>query len=43
MLETIVAMATVAAPYVLIAVGALGLFLLLARATTKFVAPAIRG
>ena len=43
MLETIVAYAVAASPYILIGVGVLGLFLLLARVTVKFAAPAARG
>jgi len=43
MLETIIAYAVTATPYVLIVVGVLGLFLLLARVTVKFAAPAARG
>ena len=43
MLESIVAFAVAAAPYVLIVVGVIGLFLLLARMTVRFAAPAARG
>jgi hypothetical protein len=43
MLETIVAYAMMAMPYLLIGVGVLGVFLLLARLTVKFAAPAARG
>jgi hypothetical protein len=42
MLETLVSFAVMIAPYVLIAAGALGIFLLVARMTAKFVAPAVK-
>ena len=42
MLETLIALLTVATPYILLVVGAIGAFMLLARATGKTVANAIR-
>lgn len=42
MLETILGYIMLAAPYLLLAVGILGAFLLLARLTAKVVAPAVR-
>lgn len=41
MLESMVAWAVTVAPYVLIVAGALGLFLLIARLTTKFCSTAV--
>ena len=38
MLETIMAYATMAAPWILVGVGIIGLFLLAARAVTRFCA-----
>jgi hypothetical protein len=43
MLETIMYYVMAATPYVLIALGIFGIFLLLARVTVKFTAPAARG
>lgn len=42
MLEVAVAYAMASVPYVLLACGFLGLFLIVARITTKFCAPAVR-
>lgn len=42
MLESIVYYATLATPYLLVAVGILGVFLMIARITAKVVAPAVR-
>ena len=43
MLEVLVGYMTIAAPWILLGVGALGLFLLIARVTVKFAAPAAKG